>query len=286
MSKLNTTTKHMSENTLPNPGNYLARRSGPIVIGETSNKAIMAYIPYRILNNGAEGYEDVYAACLMAKDGTIQARNFEELHKVFPGWATNDPFELQDIAIPEGEEPEFALKNCYHEEYAPEGKESTMQFRVKWFNALNSDPRIPAPVTDDGRKAILARFGSKLKALGSLGGPAKKTTKTAPAPAPAAEVDDIPMDTPTPAPAAPAPAPAKKPGKPAAPAKVVRKSSDTEVFVGIQNKFADKSEEEHSTLYWNTQYELFPNKEKDADGQWVKELTPEEWGQVADKLGL
>ena len=246
----------MSENTLPNPGSYLAKRSGPIVIGETANKAVMAYIPYRLL--GDTSFEDFHAVCLMSKDGVLQTRNFEELHKVFPAWEDNDPFKLQDIEIPEGDEPEFHLKECFHEEYTPEGKEPRMQFRVKWFNALNSDPRIPAPMDESGRKDLLNRIGNKLKALGGIKRPAAK------APAPAV-------------PAKPVAAPKKA---------VARVSDEMSVYTGIQAKFPDKSEEEQNALFFKTQWDLFPSKPKDKDNQWVTPLTPEEWGQVADKLEL
>ena len=264
----------MSENNLPNPGNYVARRHAPIVIGETTKKAIMAYIPYEIIGSDAAGYQDVHSVCIQSKDGELQQRNLEEFQKVFPSWPGNDIFDLETIPLNEGD-AEFALKECFHEEYAPEGKESRLQFRAKWFNALNSDPRIPAPLGEDGKKKIRNLLGSKLKAV--MGSPAKPAAKAAatPAPAPAAT------------PAAPAAKPARAtPGKKAATVEAVRVSNADEVYIGIQKKFPDVSEDDWGNKFFAAQDEVFADKERDESGEFKVALTVEEWGKIATHLGL
>ncbi len=259
----------------PKPGTYLARREKPIVIQESANGALMAWLQYRLLNSEVN-FSGTHSVVLGKMDGTLMTKAFENLHKIFPAWASNDPFELAEIEIPEGDGAEFELADCYIDDsYVPANSEDgapVLQFKARWINSIGAS-RLPE-VTPDEAAEIKSKWSGKWSSLGG----AVKAAATVAAPKekkPAAkkEVAAVPE--------------APKPPTRKAPVTVAKKrtSSAEEVMTLLVKKHypnGDASEDQQQELgdkhYFPAQDKLF--------GVNVSAETPEQWGQVADELGL
>lgn len=262
----------MSENTLTVGGSYPARRNGPMAVQATKDNALMVYIGYSLVGVNHLGRHGV---CIGTKDGTIQQRALDGLKKIFPAWASANPFDLQRIALPETEDAEFMLADWHNEAWTNGKGETVDSWQFRWLNELGAGVR---QSTEEEEAAALKLWGGKFAAV--LGLPAKEVAKA----------------TGNPTQSSGATLPSRSPGRPkkvtAEPAKVARKSSAEEVMRLLTNKSypnhpkdADgnviATEDEQQSLgneFYNAQDALF--------GQNVGAKTPEQWGQVADRLGL
>ena len=131
---------------------YPARRSAPIVVGESEKGALMVYVPFTL--TGGIAFTGNHSVCIGTKDGTLQERAIEGLREIF-GWNTENPFDLQRIEIPEGNEPEFVLADYHNEPYTPNGKsEQVDSYKFRWLNKLGSGVAVATRNCDgSGRKS-------------------------------------------------------------------------------------------------------------------------------------
>jgi len=245
---------------LPKPGTYLAKRSKPIVVNETQNGALMAYVSYDLLNADI-AFGGVHGVVLGKIDGTLMTKTIENLKLIFPSWNGQDPFELQDVPMPEVDGAEFELADCYIDDtYVPANStdgQPVLQFRANWINVVGG--RGPEKPTEPEVEGLRKKWGAKFKAISAA--PAK-----APAAAPAAE-------KPAPAKKVPASRPA-----PAAP-KAARSETAESVWLALVKKHEGESEDDVA------QNRFYPAQDK-LFGQGIAASTPEKWGEVADALGV
>lgn len=261
---------------LPNPGTYQARRSGPIVVREEESGALMAYIPYALCNADV-AYSGTHSLCLGAKDGTVMKKSVETLMKIFPAeregfsWDGLNPFDLEEIPLPEGTDPEFELADCYHDDtYIPEGKdEPVIQFKAEWLNPLGGGFPSKEPMSPEERKASLARWGGKFKAVNGKAAPAGAKKEPA---APSRPSPSRPAAAPS-RPAVGGP-PSRRGAAPAA----ARTATAEGVWMDFKKANKGESDEDLTVKFYAAQDEVAPN----ANG----ELTPTQWGKVADNLGV
>lgn len=268
--------------SLPNPGTYLARRTAMMVVEESKEGAILLQIPYALCAPGINFIEK-HMLVLVKKDGTPQGMAQKNLMKAFPEWNGEDFFDLETIPLKEGEfaeAPEFELADCYHDEYtpanSPEGTPPQIRFKAQWFNAIGGTQNMPTPMNDDDRKRLRSKYLGKFKALLKAGTGA--ATPAAPkAPAAATQAAPAPAAQATPAkPAAKGP-PSRKAGSPAS-AATPRTSTAEEVWDAFSKANADAGDEANGTRYWAAAEEVGPGKDGNLD--------PQEWGRVADALGI
>lgn len=249
---------------------YPARRSSGIAVKESTKGALMVHIPFKL--TGDLAFEAIHSVCIGTKDGTLQEHAIENLHRIFPAWDSQNPFDLQRLEIPEGSDAEFMLVNYHNEPYTPEGKtEQVDRFVFQWINELG---RGAVQASDDEEKATLAKWGVKF-GLGKSAAAGKPTKKTEPEP------DSAPTTR-------------KAPGKKSAAAP--RKSNAGEVWALLLKKHGVKTVKDNDgdivadpetpesvtdpiqEEYFNAQDELF--------GKGAEVTTDEQWGQVADRLGV
>lgn len=265
---------------MPLEGTHPAKLPEPIVVYVTDAGALCAAVPVELLSEVP--WVDKSTVTIVSKDGVPMKNNIKNLRKAF-AWESADPFDLESAAVG----TEFDAVGGL-EDYDPENTGSPVKiWKVKWINPKGASAKMPDKVALADRKAILTKFGGKLKAmLAATGG--KVETKPAVKAAPAAQAE-IPL-TPKPATAA---APAKVPPraaaggppsrKPAAAPAVVAPavSSQEEVWTRFEAASANsgKSPDELGTLFWSITDKIKPG----SDGS---DLTPEEWGKVAEELGV
>jgi hypothetical protein len=245
---------------------YPARRSGAVVVGESKQGALMVYIPFTLTSGIA--YSGNHSVCIGTKDGTLQERAIEGLRDIF-GWTTENPFDLQRIPLSEGGEPEFILADYHNEPYTPNGKsEQVDSFKFRWLNKLGSGI---APATDEDESAAMAKWGKKFSSAPST----PKTLATKSAKTPVNTAENKPAEKSLPKRALPT-----KSAKPAE----ARKETMESVLTLLANKHganeddADAMQKLGNDLFFPAQDKLF--------GANVSAETPEQWGRVADSLGL
>lgn len=283
---------------IPNAGTYRARCSGPVVIYESpKTKALCAALPVMLV--AAEGFpcevawSGKHTVTIVKGDGTVQQRSLDTLKKVF-GWDGLDPFWLSDQDL---SEIEFEIVG-EHETYQPDPTETDPEpearlvFKIKWLNAPGESAQMPEAAD---RKTVLAKFGSKFRAL--AGGKAITPKPAGAKPTPAAkpepaDQDGDNVDEPTPAPAKATPAkatPAKTsppaasktpPGKakPKAAGGQPRTSTMDECWAKLQEVRPDLADEAALGEVWYRELgEQVPGKEN-------PDVTIQEWGAFMTHL--
>lgn len=266
----------MNQRTLPPAGTFLARRNGATVTKEADSGALCLYIPV-ILLSAHVSWQGKHVMTIGKSSGELQLRTIDNLRKVFPDWnPAENIFGIDDIPLPEDPQAaEFEVVGDL-EMFTPQPSEHDQNpeerqiWKIQWLNPIGGAANMPEPVSD--RKAVAAKWGSKLKAV--AGGTKPAATKAA-APKPA-----TPAAEPT-----PAPAPAKRPAASGPPSRksnatsvTPRTSSDTEVWDALNVAYPNDNSDELSQRYWGAADEVAPN----ANGT----LTPAQWGEVATKLGV
>ena len=247
---------------LPNPGTYRAKQNGTVIVRQEESGSLLAYIPYMLLNcQEVANYSNTHQLTLGAKDGTPQTKNIQTLKTIFPDW---DMENLADIEMPgEGEEaPQFDLADCHHDDsYTPEGADAPLiQFKAKWLNVIGGGRK--QPMTPDERKAALAKWKTKLKALGTT-----KPAASAAKPAQAAAAK-----------------PAAKPAVGGPPARknvaaVSRTSTLEEVYAWIEANNPDADDDAKAQIYYDAIDAVVPQGSSDPS-----KLTPTNWGTIATNL--
>ncbi len=227
---------------IPQPGTYQGKTNGALVVYEAESGSLCVAIPV-ILTNSEIAWHGKHTMVLVKKDGEIQGRVNQTLKEVF-NWDGLDPFWLteQDFG-----DITFDLV-CAHEEFTPRATEDNpdpqpvMAFKIQWLNAPGGGSRMPEMAD---RKAILAKYGNKFRAL--AGGKKPEPAKAAPAAA---------------AKPAAAPAPAKKSGPPAAKAKpAALEATVEEAWAACTKANPEMSDEQAGEVYYAKIAELFPGVE-------------------------
>lgn len=223
---------------IPNPGTYQGKLNGVIVIYESpTTGALCAAIPVRI--DDPVQWSGKHTMTLVKGDGTVQTRTIETMKAVF-GWDGIDPFWLTETAF---DGLTFELV-CIHEPFTPKPTDDNPDpqpvtaFKVQWLNPVGGSSRMPEPAD---RKAVLAKYGSKFRALS----PVK--------PAPAAKK---------------APTPPTKPAPAAGPPATME-----EAWEACQRANTDLDAPRLEELWFKKIAELFPGKEN-------SDLTPAQWGTI------
>jgi hypothetical protein len=254
---------------LPQPGDHYARRTKPVVIVETEAGALGLEIAFELIG-GDMKYQGVDTFYFGKKDGSLMLSTWESMKEIFPDWAGTNPFELEEIPVNETGEAEFILAQCYIDDsWTPEGKDEPVeQFKAKFLNSLTRGAKRSEPIAESDRKAILAKWGSKFKAVGAA------SSKSASASKPAAGK--------TTAPAKPgAPAQGGKPSRepdPEPETETVEESDQETVWDAFQAANPNLDEKKMGAKWFAAQDELF-GKGKEAE-------SGEDWGKLKAHLGL
>lgn len=257
----------MANKILPKPGTYQARRNAGIVVYESDSGALCAALPYSLLNSDV-AFSNKHTITLAKSDGTLQMRTLENLKAIFgDAFDISNPFTLEDMPLgPEGQ-PEFECADCFIDDsYIPEGASAPLlTFKVQWINPLGgSSGNMPDKANRD---EVLKKWGKKFQIIAKA--PAKTVAKPAGVakPEPAAENPAVK-------------APTRKPPI----IKSARVSSAEEVSTLLAKKLFNTEElteaqqDEHAKAYYDAMDALF--------GVNVTAETPEQFGQLADKLGI
>lgn len=251
---------------------YPARRSGAIVVGESKQGALMVYIPFTL--TGGIAFSGNQSVCIGTKDGTLQERAIEGLRDIF-GWNTENPFDLQRIEIPEGDAPEFILADYHNEPYTPNGKsEQVDSFKFRWLNKLGSGL---TPATDEDESAALAKWGKKFSSAPST----PKSTKLEKA---SKAVEEETKKHGSALAANKAEKAAPKRALPTKTPAAVRKESAESVMTLLAKKHEADENDADAMQKLGDEF-FFPAQDK-LFGQNVSAETPEQWGEVANSLGL
>lgn len=244
---------------LPPAGTYPNARlteGQRIVIYEAMSGALCAAIPVALVGDEWT-WNGKHTITLANKDGAINSRNVDTLKKVF-AWDGQDPFWLadQDFA-----EVTFDVVG-EHEAYTPEGSDESKQvFKIKWLNPPGEGGGAKMPEPAD-RKIVLAKYGSKFRALSGVGAKPASTPAKAKEPVKQAELPTQPKK----APAGP-PAAKKTESKP------VPESNMDDAWAAL-NKARPGQEESALSEFWFAEIaRMFPGKNN-------SDLTPQEWGTL------
>lgn len=238
---------------------YPARRSGQIAVSmNPETKSLMVYIPFALCGIEFSGTQSI---CIGTKDGTLQEVALQNLHDIF-NWQTENPFDLQRLPQSEGQEAEFTLAECFIDSYTPKGKTDAIQsYKFRWLNKVGGTTKVS---TEDEEAAALEVWGKKFSSAPSTPKSEKKSTsKPEGKPAAKAPARKLPTNT---------------------AAKEVRKETAESVMTLLAKKHeADESDGDAMQKLGDEFF--FPAQDK-LFGVGVSAETPEQWGQVANELGL
>lgn len=258
----------MNKGTIPDAGDYTARLNAKMVVEAKESGSLILWVPYALTNSEIK-HTGKFCFTIGQKDGTINQRGLQDLKKIFPEWDGDDIFALENIEPNEDGAAQFELAQCFHDNsYTPDGAtEPVWQLKAKWMNPLGGTTKMPEPMDAAGRKSVLAAWGGKIRA--SLGG------KAAPKPAAATK-----SAAPAKAPAAPPKSAAGGPPSRRTVGGQARTATQQEVWEALANANggAEADVDALGTQFWEAAEEVAPNSNGD--------LTPAQWGAVAEKLGV
>ena len=231
---------------------------------ETGPNKLVTFIPrFRLIEEAAddewrdvseEAMEITAYVYLERRDHAVNDVALKQLIEAF-GWDGRDAFWLED---------QRPLIDCQvtldFEEY-----QGRRRLKVQWINAFDSEPTGIQHSTEDQRKQIRARLGSKLRSMAG-GAPAAK---------PAARPQTATPATAPPAPArAPAPPTAPQP-QPDGEARPSTMNEAWDVFYSKAQKL--KLQEKQIGDCW------YRAIERVSGGQDATKVTPEQWAAIAMK---
>lgn len=226
---------------LPEPGTYPARTDKGVIY-ETDGGALMAAFDCRI----DEQTSIVARMCMFSKSGDAQQGTIRSLREAF-GWDGTDPFWFQDTDL-----SQMDIEIVVEMETGQDGVERP---RVRWINRPGGGHGMPEP---GDRRAILAKYGARFRALagGSAVKPQSSPTTSAPRQAP---------------PTAPKTAPPVASG---GPARHVKPASLQEAWDAVcQSPAASMVPEDKLTAAW---FDILARLVKKDQA----ECSPEDWGLV------
>ena len=143
---------------LPNPGTYRARANGPAVVYQTDAGALCLALPVKLSGEDWE-WTGKHTMTLVKQDGTVQSKTVDTLKKVF-AWDGADPFWLEDQDL---SATEFDIVGVHDTYTPPDGGEQKTVFKIQWLNPPG-ESGFKMPESAD-RKSVLAKYGSKFRAL-------------------------------------------------------------------------------------------------------------------------
>ena len=153
-------------------GTYAAKpvsaAEGGASVYESQGGALMLAIRFALEGGG----QITARVCLVNKDGALNTKNIERCRE-WSGWDGSDPYWFMETDL-SGIDVELVVEN---EEY--EGKTFPS---VKWINKPGSGGGKALPDAAD-RKAVLAKYGAKFRAVAGGVAPVKPVAPAAPAPA-------------------------------------------------------------------------------------------------------
>lgn len=218
---------------IPPEGKYKCKLSAQAVVYEASTGSLCVALPCQM----EDGFTFKHTLTLAKADGTVQTRTCDTIKQVF-GWDGLDPFWLMDHSL-DGcplRDVEFEIVG------GPEtGDKGGQYFKSKWLNPLGGGMSTPEAAD---RRAVLAKYGSKFRALSG-----------------AAATAAAPKAPPTKKAAPPAP----PPGTPTA--------TMEEAWEALSNANEGMAQADQEKLWFDTIARLFPNKTN-------TELKPHEWGKL------
>jgi hypothetical protein len=212
-----------------------------MVVYESDKGALCLAVPYCIAVADEATYTGKTTVTIVKGDGEVMTRSVENLKKVF-GWDGQDPFWLTETDLTN---VEFDVVG-EQEQYVPPEGEPRITFRVKYLNPPGGGMQMPQSAD---RKSILAKYGSKFRALA---GPTKPAP-AAPKPAPKKEEEK-------PAPEKPS---AKKspPGRSAvSPSVTAPTTTMDEAWAACQAANPQLDEEQQGEVWYAKVEEMFPGK--------------------------
>lgn len=237
----------------PEPGTYNAKAHEGTVY-ETDGGALMAAFNFRI----DEERSIVGYFCLASKSGEIQQKTVQSLREAF-GWDGVDPFWLADNDL-SGIDVEIVVE-------MEQGQDGQYRPRVRWVNKPGGGHGMPQ---SGDRRAILAKYGARFRALS--GGAPVKPQPTQRQPAPQSQPDPgavIPPQSRPPV-APPAPRSAPKTPPPAGPTATLQEAWDAICHAEAASMLG----EDAITNAW---YEIVNTI---TGGKEQGDCTPQDWGRV------
>ena len=225
--------------TVTQPGTHKAKTTAASVY-ETKDGALMVAMAF----DADDGSSIIERFCLASKAGDIQQITHRNLREAY-GWDGADPFWLTDTDL-STVDVEIVVEN------EPDQRTGEMRPRVRWVNK----PGFGKMPESGDRRAILAKYGSRLRALAG-GTPVKPVAKTAPPPAATKSQ-------------APPPSPATKP------ANTVKPGTMEEAWGEFCRAAGDLTSEQQSAEWW---YNLI---DKVTGGKTAETCTAEDWGAIRD----
>lgn len=230
-------------------GTYAARPTGQVHVGDHNNGCLICNMVFAFADGGAT---IAHTFWMTKKDGSINTRTIDTLKELF-GWDGADPFWLEEHGAELAEvDVELVVEN---ETFIGkgDGQEHT-SLKIKWVNSPGGGGG--NKIENSDRKALMAKYGAKLRAVSGGTTPAKKS---APAKTPAASA---------PAPKAP----------PAAKKSVATTPSDVIVcWKAISDAMKDKPKEDLETQWFAILKDVCGEKDQ-------SEYTPQEWGKVLNAI--
>jgi len=234
------------------PGTYTAKLRGTVIIyfagkpdDPEDNRALMANLPFVVVDGESAGKTIDAQVCFKAKDGTIMTRTIQNMQEVF-GMEGANPFWLQYANpddLSDSRERDLSDKLCQIVVESEEYNGKTYS-RVRRINPVGGGGWKPQPAD---RRSVLAKYGSQFRALS---GPAKPAAPKPPPPAPR-------KSTPPPPPTGP---------------------TATMEEAWEECCKANNNDDAQSTAAWyETIEKLFPGKNN-------SDLTPHDWGKLKDKF--
>ena len=223
-------------------GRYPARPTGNVHVGDHSNGCLICNMEF-VFDVGGTIFNTFW---MTTKDGAINTRTIDTLKTIF-SWDGADPFWLEEHGAELSEIP--VELNVENETFIGkgDGQEHTA-LKVKWVNPAGGGGG--NAIANSDRKALMAKYGAKLRAVSGGTTQAKKTT---PAKAPATPVQKSP---------------------PAAKKSAATTPSDVIVcWKAISDAMAEKPKEDLETQWFAILKDVCGEKDQG-------EYTPQEWGKV------
>ena len=216
---------------IPSDGKYLCKLNDPMVIYEASTGSLCAAIPCVMQSPPAHvGFTFKHTMVLVKADGTVQTKTMDTLKEVF-GWSGEDPFWFMD----ESQEGCSLRDISFEIVGGPEtGDKGGQYFKSQWLNPVGGGLKKPEAAN---RQSVLAKYGTKFKALASVSAPAGKSS----------------------APTAP-PVPKAPPVRKAAPSGPPQGATMDEAWAALNAANPGKAPAVVETLWFDTISKLFPNK--------------------------
>ena len=227
---------------IPQEGKYVCKLAGQLVIYEAQTGSLCAAVPCAMVESS---FTFKHTCVLIKADGTLQTKTTDMLKTVF-GWDGVDPFWLMDHSVEEG-----ALRAAEFEIVGgPEtGDKGGQYFKSQWMNPLGGGMKTPAAAN---RQSVLAKYGSKFRALAGVSQKADERGQKA-------------ATTPPPPPVPKAP--------PLSPPSGAAEATMDEAWAALNEANPGKEAGVVEKLWFDTIARLFPNKSN-------SDLKPHEWGKL------